>query len=582
MANQFAASTPDILQILANQTTTAKTITDQASGVRSAIGGGETLSGEAAQLLTAIQEPFNILTADSGPFLTAISQNPEEISQLLHGLYAWANAWISAESSGPYLNLTQTEVVANPADLGLAVLGGPQAAAYLSAGLGPGYVNPPTYSSAGQILTRHVPVGALGADVRGRLGSQHGSGALGTGADPGGLGDRLGCQRFGSVLVLRLDVAALPGTRESGHPLMRTHHRRPGLPGTVVKVVVFIVVSAILTSIVISTLLDVNPEAATGYVAQFSNASGLQSGDTVRIAGVEVGKVGAVTLQDNRAEVSFSVDNSQHLTTTSLAAIHFENLLGQRFLAILPGARRGRPLPAGGVIPLAHTTPAIDLTAVFDGFQPLFAALSPNQVNELAGSIIDVFQNESGTVSNIVAETASLTQNLANRQQVIDTLLNSLSSLLNTVGVHDTQLGQLIGNFDTLMTGLAGSRAQLGSAIDSLSVAESTTSDLVNQAQPSLNQDIQGLSTAVQSLSANQQGLDGVLQGFPGLLNTLTKIQSSGNWINVYLCNLTINVSGQLDISLVPGVSPTNQYPNPVTLPSGAIGDQATHTASCS
>ena len=65
---------------------------------------------------------------------------------------------------------------------------------------------------------------------------------------------------------------------------------------------------------------------------------------------------------------------------------------------------------------------------MFDGFQPLFSALSPGQVNQLAGSIIDVFQGESGTVSNIVAETATLTNNLADRQQVIDTLLTSLSS----------------------------------------------------------------------------------------------------------------------------------------------------------
>ena len=48
---------------------------------------------------------------------------------------------------------------------------------------------------------------------------------------------------------------------------MRSHHRHPGLTGTVVKVVVFTVVSVILTSIVISTLLDVNTQAATGYVA---------------------------------------------------------------------------------------------------------------------------------------------------------------------------------------------------------------------------------------------------------------------------------------------------------------------------
>jgi phospholipid/cholesterol/gamma-HCH transport system substrate-binding protein len=185
-------------------------------------------------------------------------------------------------------------------------------------------------------------------------------------------------------------------------------------------------------------------------------------------------------------------------------------------------------------------------------------------------------------LSGIVAQTAALTNNLADRQQVIDTLLNSLSNLLDTVGVHDTQLGQLIGNFDALMTGLAGSRAQLGSAIGNLATAESMTSGLLDESQPALNQDIQALSVAVQSLSANQNGLDGVLTGFPGLVDTLTKIQSTGNWINVYLCNLTINVSGQLDISLVPGVSPSNQYPNPVTLPSGPVGDQTRHTASCS
>jgi phospholipid/cholesterol/gamma-HCH transport system substrate-binding protein len=363
---------------------------------------------------------------------------------------------------------------------------------------------------------------------------------------------------------------------------MRQHHPHPGLGRTVTKVVVFTVVSAILTSIVIATLLDVETQPASGYYADFSNASELQSGDTVRIAGVEVGKIGAVTLQGGHAVVSFSLDNSQQITTSTRGAIHFENLLGQRFLALLPGGPDGRTLPPGGTIPLSHTTPAINLTAVFDGFEPLFSALSPDQVNQLAGSIIDVFQGESGTMSNIVAQTAALTNNLADRQQVIDTLLTSLSSLLDTVGVHDTQLGQLIGNFDTLMTGVAGSRTQLGSAIDGLASAESTTSSLVNQAQPALNEDIQGLSGAVHSLSVNQQSLDGVISGFPGLVSTLTKVQSSGNWVDVYLCNLTINVSGQLDISLVPGVSPTDQYPNPVTLPSGAVGDQSQHTASCS
>ncbi|MFZ0665509.1 MAG: MCE family protein [Acidimicrobiales bacterium] len=151
VANQFAASTPDILQILANQTTTGHTITSDATNVRNAISGGASLAGDVSQLLTAIQQPYEVLTADSAPFLQDISQNPTEIAHLLEGFNSWANAWISAESSGPYLNLTTTVVVANPADLGLAVVGGADVNEYLSAGLGPGYVNPATYTSAGSI-----------------------------------------------------------------------------------------------------------------------------------------------------------------------------------------------------------------------------------------------------------------------------------------------------------------------------------------------------------------------------------------------------------------------------------------------
>jgi phospholipid/cholesterol/gamma-HCH transport system substrate-binding protein len=362
---------------------------------------------------------------------------------------------------------------------------------------------------------------------------------------------------------------------------VKPHHPHAHLRRTIVKVVVFSTISVLLTSIVFASLLDVNTNAATSYYAEFSNASGLQAGDTVRIAGVEVGKVSAVTLDGGHAQVAFSVDNSQHLTETTAAAIHFENLLGQRFLALLPGAPGAAALAAGGVIPLARTTPAIDLTAVFDGFEPLFSALAPDEVNELAGSIIEVFQGEGSTVSDLVSQTAVITQNLADRQAVLDDLLTSLASLLDTVGAHDAQLGQLIGSFDSLVRGLAGDRSTLGGAITNLSSLASTTSGLLSQAQPSLNEDIEALATDVQTLSANQSGLDGVLHGFPGLTTALTKIQSSGDWINVYLCNLSVDVHGQLDISLVPGVSPP-QYPDPVTLPSGAVGDQSDHTKSCS
>ena len=101
VANQFAASTPDILQILANQTTTAGTINDQASGVRQAIGGGEVLAGQTASLLdrhpAALRRPGRRLR----PFLTAISQNPRGDLPAAPGLDAWANAWTRPRRRAP-------------------------------------------------------------------------------------------------------------------------------------------------------------------------------------------------------------------------------------------------------------------------------------------------------------------------------------------------------------------------------------------------------------------------------------------------------------------------------------------------
>ena len=498
------------------------------------------------------------------------------------GLDAWANAWTTAEASGPYLNLTQTEVVVNPADLGLAVLGGPQAAAYLSAGLGPGYVNPPTYSSAGAIDTDDRPF----ADPMTR--SRRVAAPTPVLAEPaqtrGDLPDRHRGERLGTVLARRLHAAALARPRGTGDPIMRSRHHHPGSAGTVVKVVVFAVA---VRPPHLHRHLDAarrrTRRPATGYVAEFTNASGLQAGDTVRIAGVEVGKVSAVTLQQNHADVSFSVDTSQHLTTTTLAAIHFENLLGQRFLAILPGHPGGKPLPPGGVIPLSRTTPAINLTAVFDGFQPLFSALSPDQVNQLAGSIIDVFQGESGTVSNIVAETAALTNNLADRQQVIDTLLTSLSSLLNTVGVHDTQLGSADRELRHLddRAGRVTGAARFGHRQPGHGREHDEQSAQRGPAHPQPGHPDAGRRPS-SPCRPTSRGWTASSRDSPVCSARSPRSRARATGSTSTSATSPSTSRGQLDVSLVPGVSPTNQYPNPVTLPSGPIGDQAEHTASCS
>ena len=72
-------------------------------------------------------------------------------------------------------------------------------------------------------------------------------------------------------------------------------------------------------------------------VAQFNTASGLKAGSSVEIAGVEVGRVRAITLNDDRAAVTLAVDKKVKLYTDTIASIKTRGIIGEKFLALSPG-----------------------------------------------------------------------------------------------------------------------------------------------------------------------------------------------------------------------------------------------------
>ena len=89
---------------------------------------------------------------------------------------------------------------------------------------------------------------------------------------------------------------------------------------------------------------------------------------------------------------------------------------------------------------MTRTTPALDLTVLFNGFKPLFQALSPADINKLSYEIVQVFQGEGGTLESLLAHTASVTSTLADRDQVIGDLIDNLNEVLDHLGDRDEQL----------------------------------------------------------------------------------------------------------------------------------------------
>ena len=107
------------------------------------------------------------------------------------------------------------------------------------------------------------------------------------------------------------------------------------------------------------------------YHATFSDASRLEGGNDVRIAGVPVGTVEDVKLNpDNTVDVAFTLDKKYQLYTSTRAVIRYENLVGDRFMEITSGPGELRKLPKGATIPKDNTQPALDLDALLGGLRP--------------------------------------------------------------------------------------------------------------------------------------------------------------------------------------------------------------------
>jgi phospholipid/cholesterol/gamma-HCH transport system substrate-binding protein len=80
--------------------------------------------------------------------------------------------------------------------------------------------------------------------------------------------------------------------------------------------------------------------------AEFTSASGLKSGASVEIAGVEVGRVKGIALQSDRAMVALAIQNGVKLYTDSIASIKTRGIIGDKYVALSVGGG-GDPLKEG-------------------------------------------------------------------------------------------------------------------------------------------------------------------------------------------------------------------------------------------
>ncbi|WP_326752549.1 MCE family protein [Streptomyces hirsutus] len=333
------------------------------------------------------------------------------------------------------------------------------------------------------------------------------------------------------------------------------HTRRRPLTGTLLKSLVFVLVTGIATTVLGLSVADTGVGSDThSYKALFTDVTGLVDGDSVRISGVKVGEVTDVRVVRRRtAQVTFTVRDDRRLPRSTTAAVKYLNMVGQRYVALDRGSGDlTGTLDQGATIPLDRTAPALDLTLLFNGFKPLFEGLSPKDVNELAGSIVQVLQGEGATVDSLIRHIGSLSTTVAAKDKVIGQVVDNLGTVLKTLNDREAGFDDLVDTLQDLVTGFNEDRKPLGEAVEAMGDLTTVTADLLEDGRAPLKQDIRELGRLSTGLGEHTPQIEDFLDRTPAKMTALARLSSYGSWFNLYLCEARVSGVGTSDGSKPP------------------------------
>ncbi len=321
---------------------------------------------------------------------------------------------------------------------------------------------------------------------------------------------------------------------------------RRKLSGTITRVALFTTVCLVFTITLIAVFGQLRFEDRTGYQAVFTNISGLKSGNFVRIAGVEVGKVGDLTLhRDGTVSVGFAVEKGVRLTEGTKAIVRYENLIGDRYLALEEGPGSPRRLPPGATIPLARTSPALDIDALIGGFRPLFRALDPDQVNALSGELLRIFQGQGGTIASVLAQTSTLTTTLAGRSELIGELITNLNTVLHTFATRDHEFSDGVDKLSALVDGLAQRKTDISTGLAYINAAAGSVADLLTQARQPIKDVVRETDRLSGQVMADRDYVDGLLKSLPDKYQVLARQGLNGDYFGFYFCEVLLKLNGK-------------------------------------
>jgi phospholipid/cholesterol/gamma-HCH transport system substrate-binding protein len=257
------------------------------------------------------------------------------------------------------------------------------------------------------------------------------------------------------------------------------------------------------------------------FTAQFTSAQGIYPGSQVRILGVPVGTVDAVTPNGATVTVAMHLDPGCAAAAATGAVIINPNLVSDRYVQLTAAYVGGPKLADGAAIPVSRTATPVELDQLYTSLIQLTSALGPKGANAhgALSRLLDV------GAANLAGNGQDINDTISQVSQATTTLAGSASDIFGTLDHLNSFTGMLQQNNDALTTlndrlatvsqVLADDRQSFGQAMQALGQALALVQGFVQQHQAELRTDVDGLTTVAQTLVQEQNSLEAMLKAAP-------------------------------------------------------------------
>jgi phospholipid/cholesterol/gamma-HCH transport system substrate-binding protein len=283
--------------------------------------------------------------------------------------------------------------------------------------------------------------------------------------------------------------------------------------------------------------------AGDQYRAEFTDASGLRSGNIVQVGGIRVGRVDEVELDGAKVVVSFEVDKDVEFGTDSQASIEVLNLLGEKYLQLTP-AGTGQ-MDEDSVIPVSRTESAYDIVGVFGDLTTTTERIDTGKLEKALGVVSDTMNTTAPEVHSTFEGISRLSRTVASRDEQIQSLLSSSRSVSKLLANRSTDIVKLMDRSDLVFQEVERRKAAIHRLLVNARILADELRGLARDNQAEIGPALQQVDDLLDMLIRKEGQLKATLKAVGPYSAILGNIIGTGPWFDAYVFNLAAIPTGE-------------------------------------